>query len=92
MLSSFIFIIHSYVFWYQYFPHDDGPSTGLWLRDDQVERIFADRISKIGGDDVVPEYLVKWQGLSYAEATWYDFSLNIVVDKNTVDALHKHVN
>ncbi|URE26395.1 DUF4208 domain containing protein [Musa troglodytarum] len=36
----------------------------------QVERIFADRISKIGGDDVVPEYLVKWQGLSYAEATW----------------------
>ncbi|XP_038988739.1 protein CHROMATIN REMODELING 5-like isoform X3 [Phoenix dactylifera] len=35
----------------------------------QVERIFADRISKVG-DDVVPEYLVKWQGLSYAEATW----------------------
>ncbi|XP_020273796.1 protein CHROMATIN REMODELING 5-like isoform X3 [Asparagus officinalis] len=36
----------------------------------QVERIFADRISKTSGDDVIPEYLVKWQGLSYAEATW----------------------
>ncbi|XP_042385172.1 protein CHROMATIN REMODELING 5-like [Zingiber officinale] len=36
----------------------------------QVERIFADRLSKIDGDDVIPEYLVKWQGLSYAEATW----------------------
>ncbi|XP_042379189.1 protein CHROMATIN REMODELING 5-like [Zingiber officinale] len=36
----------------------------------QVERIFADRLSKIDGDDMIPEYLVKWQGLSYAEATW----------------------
>jgi chromodomain-helicase-DNA-binding protein 1 len=36
----------------------------------QVERIIADRISKDGLGDVVPEYLVKWQGLSYAEATW----------------------
>ncbi|KAL6010019.1 hypothetical protein ACLOJK_000450 [Asimina triloba] len=36
----------------------------------QVERIFADRISKVGSDDLTPEYLVKWQGLSYAEATW----------------------
>ncbi|EHA8587062.1 hypothetical protein COCNU_scaffold001363G000010 [Cocos nucifera] len=35
----------------------------------QVERIFADRISRVDGDEVVPEYLVKWQGLSYAEAT-----------------------
>ncbi|KAL8265748.1 hypothetical protein R6Q59_003092 [Mikania micrantha] len=33
----------------------------------QVERIIADRLSK--GLEV-PEYLVKWQGLSYAEATW----------------------
>nr|GEV55510.1 protein chromatin remodeling 5-like isoform X1 [Tanacetum cinerariifolium] len=33
----------------------------------QVERIIADRISK---DLEVQEYLVKWQGLSYAEATW----------------------
>ncbi|KAA8544555.1 hypothetical protein F0562_022586 [Nyssa sinensis] len=36
----------------------------------QVERIIADRISKDGSGNVVPEYLVKWQGLSYAEATW----------------------
>lgn len=37
----------------------------------QVERIIADRISKDEGTgDVMPEYLVKWQGLSYAEATW----------------------
>ncbi|CAH8375085.1 unnamed protein product [Eruca vesicaria subsp. sativa] len=36
----------------------------------QVERIIADRISKDDVGDVVPEYLVKWQGLSYAEATW----------------------
>uniref|UniRef100_M4F7Z7 Protein CHROMATIN REMODELING 5 n=1 Tax=Brassica campestris TaxID=3711 RepID=M4F7Z7_BRACM len=36
----------------------------------QVERIIADRISKDDLGDVVPEYLVKWQGLSYAEATW----------------------
>uniref|UniRef100_A0A1D1Y7W7 Chromodomain-helicase-DNA-binding protein 1 n=2 Tax=Anthurium amnicola TaxID=1678845 RepID=A0A1D1Y7W7_9ARAE len=36
----------------------------------QVERIFADRIGKPGSDEVVVEYLVKWQGLSYAEATW----------------------
>ncbi|CAN8257999.1 unnamed protein product [Cochlearia groenlandica] len=36
----------------------------------QVERVIADRISKDGLGDVVPEYLVKWQGLSYAEATW----------------------
>jgi chromodomain-helicase-DNA-binding protein 1 len=36
----------------------------------QVERIFADRVSKSDGDDLVPEYLVKWQGLPYAESTW----------------------
>lgn len=36
----------------------------------QVERIFADRISKDSSGNVIPEYLVKWQGLSYAEATW----------------------
>ncbi|XP_076904206.1 protein CHROMATIN REMODELING 5-like isoform X1 [Bidens hawaiensis] len=36
----------------------------------QVERIIADRLSK--GLEV-PEYLVKWQGLSYAEATWEKF-------------------
>ncbi|KAI7751444.1 hypothetical protein M8C21_020384 [Ambrosia artemisiifolia] len=37
----------------------------------QVERIIADRISKDGSG--TPEYLVKWQGLSYAEATWEKF-------------------
>ncbi|XP_071926260.1 protein CHROMATIN REMODELING 5-like isoform X1 [Coffea arabica] len=36
----------------------------------QVERIIAERITKDISGDVVPEYLVKWQGLSYAEATW----------------------
>jgi Chromo (CHRromatin Organisation MOdifier) domain len=36
----------------------------------QVERIFADRINRVG-DDMVAEYLVKWQGLPYAESTWY---------------------
>ncbi|KAL6518731.1 Protein CHROMATIN REMODELING 5 [Orobanche hederae] len=36
----------------------------------QVERVIAERLIKDGLGDVVPEYLVKWQGLSYAEATW----------------------
>ncbi|PIN01988.1 Chromodomain-helicase DNA-binding protein [Handroanthus impetiginosus] len=36
----------------------------------QVERVIADRLVKDSGGNVVPEYLVKWQGLSYAEATW----------------------
>ena len=37
----------------------------------QVERLIADRVGKDSSGDVIPEYLVKWQGLSYAEATWY---------------------
>lgn len=36
----------------------------------QVERIISDRLTNDGLGNVVPEYLVKWQGLSYAEATW----------------------
>ncbi|XP_078441863.1 chromatin remodeling 5 [Wolffia australiana] len=36
----------------------------------QVERIFSDRILKADSDEIVVEYLVKWRGLSYAEATW----------------------
>ncbi|KAI3461152.1 hypothetical protein Pfo_017815 [Paulownia fortunei] len=36
----------------------------------QVERVIAERLIKDSLGDVVPEYLVKWQGLSYAEATW----------------------
>jgi chromodomain-helicase-DNA-binding protein 1 len=41
----------------------------LTKQNSQVERIFADRINKDSSGNVVPEYLVKWQGLSYAEAT-----------------------
>ncbi|KZV56479.1 protein CHROMATIN REMODELING 5 [Dorcoceras hygrometricum] len=36
----------------------------------QVERVIAARVTKDGLGNVVPEYLVKWRGLSYAEATW----------------------
>ncbi|PON97641.1 histone H3-K9 methyltransferase [Trema orientale] len=48
----------------------------LIKQNSQVERIIADRISKDSSGDIIPEYLVKWQGLSYAEATWY-FKLDI---------------
>ncbi|KAJ6838441.1 protein CHROMATIN REMODELING 5-like isoform X1 [Iris pallida] len=52
--------------------HDVGKEMELDLlkQYSQVERIFADRINKTSSDDVIPEFLVKWQGLSYAEATW----------------------
>ncbi|KAK9154723.1 hypothetical protein Sjap_002203 [Stephania japonica] len=52
--------------------HDVGKEMELDLikQYSQVDRIFSDRITKNGTDDVVVEYLVKWQGLSYAEATW----------------------
>lgn len=50
----------------------------------QVERIFADRISKGGSDVVVPEYLVKWQGLSYAEATW-EKDIDIAFAQDAID-------
>ncbi|KAL8480023.1 hypothetical protein ACS0TY_026817 [Phlomoides rotata] len=36
----------------------------------QVERVIAERVTKDSLGDVVPEYLIKWKGLSYAEATW----------------------
>lgn len=36
----------------------------------QVERVIAERVVKDSSGDVVSEYLIKWQGLSYAEATW----------------------
>ncbi|KAG8660293.1 hypothetical protein MANES_02G141700v8 [Manihot esculenta] len=42
----------------------------LIKQNSQVERIISDRISKDSSGNIVPEYLVKWQGLSYAEATW----------------------
>ncbi|CAN6185591.1 unnamed protein product [Urochloa humidicola] len=52
--------------------HDVGKEMELDLikQYSQVERIFADRVSKADGDDLVPQYLVKWQGLPYAESTW----------------------
>lgn len=53
--------------------HDVSKEMDLDLikQNSQVERVIAERISKDSADNVVPEYLVKWQGLSYAEATWY---------------------
>ncbi|XP_021751483.1 protein CHROMATIN REMODELING 5-like [Chenopodium quinoa] len=42
----------------------------LFKQNCQVERIIADRINRDSSGEVTPEYLVKWQGLSYAEATW----------------------
>lgn len=52
--------------------HDVGKEMELDLikQYSQVERVFADRASKVDGDGLVPEYLVKWQGLPYAESTW----------------------
>lgn len=52
--------------------HDVGKEMELDLikQYSQVERVFADRATKVDGDVVVPEYLVKWQGLPYAESTW----------------------
>ncbi|GAV70300.1 SNF2_N domain-containing protein/Helicase_C domain-containing protein/Chromo domain-containing protein/DUF4208 domain-containing protein [Cephalotus follicularis] len=42
----------------------------LLKQNSQVERVIADRICKDSSDNIMPEYLVKWHGLSYAEATW----------------------
>ncbi|OIW02825.1 hypothetical protein TanjilG_29601 [Lupinus angustifolius] len=50
----------------------------------QVERIIADRISKDSSGMVVPEYLVKWQGLSYAEATW-EKDIDITFAQHVID-------
>ncbi|BAT80849.1 Protein CHROMATIN REMODELING 5 [Vigna angularis] len=50
----------------------------------QVERIIADRISKDNSGDVIPEYLVKWHGLSYAEATW-EKDTDIAFAQNAID-------
>lgn len=47
--------------------------------DFQVERIIADRISKDSSGNVTQEYLVKWKGLSYAEATWYNQPSSVVI-------------
>ncbi|KAH9308367.1 hypothetical protein KI387_036278, partial [Taxus chinensis] len=52
--------------------HDVGKEMELDLLNQyrQVERVFADRTIKIDSDEEVQNYLVKWKGLSYAEATW----------------------
>ncbi|XP_058199193.1 protein CHROMATIN REMODELING 5 isoform X4 [Rhododendron vialii] len=39
-------------------------------KNSQVERLIADRVGSDSSGVTIPEYLVKWQGLSYAEATW----------------------
>jgi hypothetical protein len=59
--------------------HDVSKEMDLEIirQNSQVERIIADRISKDDSGDIIPEYLVKWQGLSYAEVTWY-ITLNLV--------------
>ncbi|RDX93137.1 Protein CHROMATIN REMODELING 5, partial [Mucuna pruriens] len=50
----------------------------------QVERITADRISKDNSGNVIPEYLVKWQGLSYAEVTW-EKDIDIAFAQHAID-------
>ncbi|KAF8403596.1 hypothetical protein HHK36_011700 [Tetracentron sinense] len=66
--------------------HDVSKEMDLDLikQHSQVERIFSDRISKGGSGDVVPEYLVKWQGLSYAEATW-EKDIDIAFAQDAID-------
>ncbi|KAL5565845.1 hypothetical protein UlMin_029009 [Ulmus minor] len=56
----------------------------LIKQNSQVERIISDRISKDCTDDVIPEYLVKWQGLSYAEATW-EKDVDIAFAQDAID-------
>ncbi|XP_054799875.1 protein CHROMATIN REMODELING 5 isoform X2 [Prosopis cineraria] len=50
----------------------------------QVERIIADRISKDNSGNVIIEYLVKWQGLSYAEVTW-EKDIDIAFAQHAID-------
>ncbi|KAK7304940.1 hypothetical protein VNO77_42834 [Canavalia gladiata] len=50
----------------------------------QVERIIADRISKDNSGNVIPEYLVKWRGLSYAEVTW-EKDIDITFAQHAID-------
>ncbi|KAL9253974.1 CHROMATIN REMODELING 5-like protein [Drosera capensis] len=56
----------------------------LFKQNCQVERIVADRISNDISGDVTPEYLVKWQGLSYAEATW-EKDVDIAFAQDAID-------
>ncbi|RAL38980.1 hypothetical protein DM860_014806 [Cuscuta australis] len=50
----------------------------------QVERVIADRIGKDSFENVVPEYLIKWHGLSYAEATW-EKDIDIAFAQDAID-------
>ncbi|KAL5077735.1 hypothetical protein RYX36_016719 [Vicia faba] len=50
----------------------------------QVERIISDRISKDNSGNVIPEYLVKWKGLSYAEVTW-EKDIDIAFAQDAID-------
>eukprot|EP00252_Welwitschia_mirabilis_P022955 TRINITY_DN6373_c0_g1_i2.p1 TRINITY_DN6373_c0_g1~~TRINITY_DN6373_c0_g1_i2.p1 ORF type:complete len:1772 (+),score=448.14 TRINITY_DN6373_c0_g1_i2:174-5489(+) len=66
--------------------HDVGKEMELELLRQyrQVERVFSDRNTKIDGDDEVQEYLVKWKGLSYAEATW-EKDIDIAFAQDAID-------
>ncbi|XP_021894082.1 protein CHROMATIN REMODELING 5-like [Carica papaya] len=61
----------------------------LIKQNSQVERIIADRISKDSSGNVTPEYLVKWQGLSYAEATW-EKDIDISFAQDAIDEYKSH--
>ncbi|KAK1402796.1 Chromatin remodeling 5 [Heracleum sosnowskyi] len=66
--------------------HDVSKEMDLDLikQNSQVERVIAERISKDSSDNVVPEYLVKWQGLSYADVTW-EKDLDILFAQGAID-------
>ncbi|XWS52578.1 hypothetical protein CRYUN_Cryun11dG0082900 [Craigia yunnanensis] len=54
------------------------------LSREEVERVIVDRISKAASGIVMSEYLVKWQGLSYAEATW-ERDIDIAFAQDAID-------
>ncbi|WRX32708.1 SNF2 [Theobroma cacao] len=56
----------------------------LIKQNSQVERVIVDRISKDASGSVMAEYLVKWQGLSYAEATW-EKDIDIAFAQDAID-------
>ncbi|XP_045831703.1 protein CHROMATIN REMODELING 5 [Trifolium pratense] len=66
--------------------HDVSKEMDLEIirQNSQVERIIADRISKDDSGNVIPEYLVKWQGLSYAEVTW-EKDIDIAFAQHSID-------
>ncbi|GMI97402.1 chromatin remodeling 5 [Hibiscus trionum] len=56
----------------------------LIKQNSQVERVIVDRISKDASGNAMPEYLIKWQGLSYAEATW-EKDIDITFAQDAID-------